>query len=82
VPLDARLPVVERLDRREPAAVGLFTRRLDVVPSVAVACARESLVEDVEVDLLEVGRRCAALPVKDGRAADEVLGYDERGLPS
>ena len=33
-------------------------------------------------DLLEIGRRCAALPVKDARPADEILGYDERGLPS
>lgn len=33
-------------------------------------------------DLLDIGRRCAALPVKDTRPADEILGYDERGLPS
>jgi len=33
-------------------------------------------------DLLDIGRRCAALPVKDGRPAGEILGYDERGLPS
>lgn len=25
--------------------------------------------------------RCAALPVLDGRSDDEILGYDERGLP-
>ena len=33
-------------------------------------------------DILEIGRRCAALPVKDARPADEILGYDERGLPT
>jgi len=32
-------------------------------------------------DLLDVGRRCAALPVLDARAPDEILGYDEHGLP-
>ncbi len=27
--------------------------------------------------LLEIGRRCAALPDVDGRSADEILGNDE-----
>jgi antitoxin VapB len=33
-------------------------------------------------DILEIGRRCAALPDLDTRTADEILGYDEWGLPS
>jgi antitoxin VapB len=33
-------------------------------------------------ELLEIGRRCAALPDLDRRTADEILGYDEAGLPS
>lgn len=32
-------------------------------------------------DLREIGRRCAALPTLDDRPAEEILGYDERGLP-
>jgi len=32
-------------------------------------------------ELDEIARHCAALPVKDPRTADEILGYDERGLP-
>lgn len=32
-------------------------------------------------DLDAIARHCAALPVKDGRPADQILGYDERGLP-
>ena len=31
--------------------------------------------------ILEIARRCAALPIRDGRQSDEILGYDERGLP-
>jgi antitoxin VapB len=31
--------------------------------------------------LLEIGQRCAALPIRDGRSAEEILGYDDRGLP-
>jgi antitoxin VapB len=33
-------------------------------------------------ELAEIARRCAALPVLDRRPADEILGYDENGLPS
>jgi antitoxin VapB len=32
-------------------------------------------------ELRAIGERCAALPVLDERTADEILGYDERGLP-
>ena len=32
-------------------------------------------------DVMEIGRRCAALPVLDARSADEILGYDKDGLP-
>ena len=32
-------------------------------------------------ELDDIARQCAALPVKDGRPADEILGYDEFGLP-
>jgi hypothetical protein len=39
--------------------------------------AIENLVEDV----MEIGRHCAALPLLDQRRPDEILGYDEHGLP-
>ncbi len=32
-------------------------------------------------DLDDIGRHCARLPVRDRRAADEILGYDEHGVP-
>lgn len=32
-------------------------------------------------ELDEIARHCAQLPPKDSRTADEILGYDERGLP-
>ncbi len=31
--------------------------------------------------LLEIANRVAALPVLDNRSDDEILGYDENGLP-
>ncbi len=33
-------------------------------------------------ELDEIALRCASLPVLDPRPADEILGYDENGLPS
>lgn len=32
-------------------------------------------------DLIEIGRRCAALPDRDTRSAEDIMGYDEHGLP-
>ncbi|HEX4112697.1 MAG TPA: helix-turn-helix domain-containing protein [Stellaceae bacterium] len=31
--------------------------------------------------LMEIGRHCASLPVLDNRTDDEILGYDEFGIP-
>ena len=33
-------------------------------------------------ELMELGRRYAALPDADTRGADDILGYDENGLPT
>jgi antitoxin VapB len=32
-------------------------------------------------DLAEIRRRWSAIPVLDDRTAEEIVGYDERGLP-
>lgn len=32
-------------------------------------------------ELDEIARRCAVLPVVDDRSEEEILGYDDRGLP-
>lgn len=37
---------------------------------------------DVVEELAEISRRFRALPVLDTRTDDEILGYDENGLPS
>lgn len=39
--------------------------------------AKDILLEEI----MEISRRSAALPVYDPRSADEILGYDEYGLP-
>lgn len=32
--------------------------------------------------LLAIAKRCAALPLLDRRTPDEILGYDEYGMPN
>ena len=32
-------------------------------------------------ELDEIARRCASLPVIDDRSPEEILGYDEHGVP-
>lgn len=33
-------------------------------------------------EIMEIGKRCAGLPDLDPRTPDEILGYDENGLPT
>jgi antitoxin VapB len=33
-------------------------------------------------ELDEIAAHCSSLPVRDTRTAEEILGYDENGLPS
>ena len=39
--------------------------------------AKRRLADELDV----IARECAALPVRDSRSADEILGYDENGVP-
>lgn len=32
--------------------------------------------------IMDISRRCAALPRHTGRTADDIIGYDEDGLPT
>jgi antitoxin VapB len=36
---------------------------------------------DVAEEIMRISLRCRALPEIDPRSADEILGYEERGLP-
>ena len=43
--------------------------------------ARQQRPASVKQDLLRIGRECAALPLLDARPAEDILGYNEAGLP-
>ncbi len=40
--------------------------------------SRGSLADELD----RIAKRCARLPVRDRRSADEILGYDQDGLPT
>lgn len=42
---------------------------------------RERTKRRLADELEEIAKHCASLPVRDSRRADEILGYDESGLP-
>lgn len=74
----------ERLDRiqRETSQKS----RIETLRKIARECAALPVLENNKSslvdDILEIGRQCDMLPELDDRTADEILGYDEDGLPS
>jgi antitoxin VapB len=59
------------------------------ITDAVIAALRESLAREtgrpkphsLGDDLREISQRCAALPDLDTRSAEEILGFDERGVP-
>jgi len=49
----------------------------DRVARVRRERAKRPLADEME----EIAKHCATLPVLDSRPAEEILGYDEHGLP-
>jgi antitoxin VapB len=76
-------PEADRLARAVAARTG------ETLTAAIVTALRERLARlrgrgrrrPLREDLRDIGRRCAALPTHDDRTADEVIGYDQRGLP-
>jgi antitoxin VapB len=42
---------------------------------------RERAGRNLATELESIARHCAALPVLDARSAEDILGYDDHGLP-
>ncbi len=82
--LNIKDPVTEKSVRELASATG------ETVTMAVRKAAEERLARvrrerpggGLAAEIMEIGRRCAALPDLDTRNADEILGYDEWGLPS
>jgi antitoxin VapB len=59
-----------------------LTEAITVALRERLARLRARRVGDHRLDrVLEIARACSALPDLDTRDPDEILGYDEQGLP-
>ncbi|HMA46543.1 MAG TPA: type II toxin-antitoxin system VapB family antitoxin [Frankiaceae bacterium] len=84
MPLSIKDPETDRLARELSHATGE-----SLTTAVAIAL-RERLErvrgrprgQDLAAELDAIALRCAALPVLDERPEQEILGYDEHGLPA
>ena len=83
MPLNIKDPTTEKSVRELAAMTG------ETVTTAVRRAAEERLQRvrrdrgrrSLAAELLEIGRRCAALPDADRRRPEEILGYDKHGLP-
>jgi antitoxin VapB len=81
--LSIKDPEADRLAREVAARTG------ETLTAAVVVALRERLGrlrsrprrQRLRDELREIGERCARLPTLDHRTAEEILGYDEKGLP-
>jgi antitoxin VapB len=80
--LSIKDPEADRLAREVAKATG-ETLTMAVVQALRerLARVRRPRGPRLSEELLKIGRRCAHLPVQDMRSAEEIVGYDEHGLP-
>lgn len=84
MPLNLKDPATEHVVRELAALTG------ETVTTAVRRAAEERLQRvrrtsgrrHLAPELLAIGRRCAALPDLDPRPPDNILGYDEHGLPT
>jgi antitoxin VapB len=82
--LSIKHPEADRLARALAAQTG------ESLTEAIISALRERLIRQqarrrgirLSQTLMDIGKRCAALPVVDARPAEEILGYDDHGVPS
>ena len=82
--LSIRNPKAERL-ARELAGYKGETVTEAIIRALEERLERERgrrTVPDLEQDILAISDRCSRLPTLDQRSAEEILGYNEAGLPA
>ncbi len=81
--LSLKDPEADRLAREVAARTG------ETLTTAVVVALKERLARlrgrpkrrRLRDELREIAQRCAQLPTLDDRSGEEILGYDERGLP-
>ena len=84
MPLSIRNPRAEQL-AREVAAESGESMTQAIIHALEERLQRmkgRHLAADLVDDIMDVSRRCRDLPDQDTRSADEILGYDNDGVPT
>ena len=83
--LSIKSPEADRLARQLAAATG-ETITVAIVVAVRERLERQQRKQEdrqkLIADLMAIADHCASLPVLDSRTEDEIMGWDENGLPS
>ena len=84
MPLNIKDPAAEKLARELAAATGegLTLAIRKAVEERLARVRRDRGGRDMAAELMAIGAHCAAMPDLDTRSADEIIGYDEHGLPT
>jgi antitoxin VapB len=80
--LNIKNPEADELARRLAQSTGRG------ITEVVIEALREKLLREqsrtgppsLAREILEIGKHCASLPVRDLRSDDEILGYNEQGV--
>lgn len=85
MPLSIKSPEADHLARKLASATG-ETMTEAIIVALRERLAREERKTESEHqiidDLMAIAHHCASLPVLDDRTEDEIMGWDENGLPS
>jgi antitoxin VapB len=83
--LSIKMPEADRLARRLAETTG-ETITIAVLLALRERLEREERKKEgsrqLISDLMSIAHHCASLPVIDDRTEDEIMGWDENGLPS
>jgi antitoxin VapB len=83
--LSIKAPEADRLARQLAAVTG------ETITDAVIVAMRERLAREERKgeseqqlisELMAIARHCASLPVIDNRTEDEIMGWDENGLPT
>ncbi len=82
--LNIKDPATEKSVRKLAAATGetLTTAVRRAAEERLQRVRHQHVGRSLAAEILEIGRRCAALPDLDRQTADEIIGYQEQGLPA
>lgn len=80
--LNIKDPEADRLARELARRTGETITKA-VTTALRERLQRKSAMQTVHLkdEILAISRRAAALPRRSGRTPDEIIGYDDRGLP-